>query len=101
MGEIREKVIEEGKRNAASRYFFAKSNKDMIVGWREELNRILQIFNVRPVDSVRRSLTAFCQTELAINTHTLVADIHRSVMAGAVGGHPLVGTASCLLTTDY
>ena len=57
-------------------------------GWRSDLNRLLHVFNVRSVDSGRQPLTAslYFQTELAMNTHLMVSDIYRNVVAGQEGG---------------
>ena len=51
----------------------------MIAGWRGELNRILQIFNVRSVTSPLASLTTCFQTELAIDTNATGSDTHNIV----------------------
>ena len=40
-------VIDQSKRNFASKVFNAWNEKDKIAGWRLELDRILQIFKVR------------------------------------------------------
>ena len=50
VAKIQSNVIERGKRNAFSRAFHSKTDKDAIVAWRQDLNRILQIFNVRSDD---------------------------------------------------
>jgi len=63
-----------------SRLFHAKDDKEAIAAWRLELNRILHVFNVRSVTSVRPSLTARIQTELSISTHVVVSDIHHDVV---------------------
>jgi hypothetical protein len=39
--------IEQGKRNAVSRLFHAKNDKDAIATWKSDLSRVLHIFNVR------------------------------------------------------
>ena len=52
---------------------------DTMAAWRSDINRILHVFNVRSVGSVQLSLTSL-QTELTINTHVMVLDIHRNVM---------------------
>ena len=44
-----------------------------------DLNRILHVFNVRSVRFTLLSLTVSFQTELAINTHVTVSDVHRDV----------------------
>jgi len=43
------KVIEQSKRSAVYRYFHAKNDKEQIAAWRSDLNRILQVFNVRSI----------------------------------------------------
>ena len=50
-------IVESGDRNVASRLFHAKNDKDKIAAWRLDLNRILHVFNVSQVSSVRWSLT--------------------------------------------
>ena len=47
VAKIRGNVIERGNRNAISRVFHSKADKDAIAAWRQDLIRILQIFNVR------------------------------------------------------
>jgi len=66
-----------GERNAVTRLFHGKNDKETIATWRSDLNRILHVFNVRSVASVRPLLTVRFQTELAINTHVVVSDIRR------------------------
>jgi len=80
---IQQQVIKQRKQNVVTRLFLAKACKDAITGWNEDLNRILRIFNVRSVGNgcARYILTAF-QTELGINNHLLIADIHRVVVPG-------------------
>jgi len=46
---------------------------------------VLHVFNVCSVGSVRQPLTSRFQTELEINTHMLVADIHRNALPGQEG----------------
>ena len=109
MAGIQNKVIEKGKRNAASQVFYSKNDKDAIAGWKQDLNRILQIFTVRSINPIWQSLIHHFQAELLVNTHltvadthltvvdthTMVADIHRNVLAtqaGPDGQNPLVST---------
>jgi hypothetical protein len=54
--EIQGRVVKKGKRHAVSRLFHGKNDKDAIATWRQDLNRILHIFNVRFTEPVRRSL---------------------------------------------
>lgn len=46
IAEIQRQVIEQSKRNYASRLFHSKTNRDKITSWTAELSRILQVFNV-------------------------------------------------------
>ena len=87
MAGIQKRIVKQGKRNAVSRAFYAKGDKDTIATWRRELDRILHVFNVCSAYSVWHSLTTSLQTELAINTHTMVVDIHQNVLASREGGH--------------
>jgi hypothetical protein len=48
VANMQKKLVKKGKRNAFSRCFYEKMDKCAIVAWRQDLNRILQIFNVRP-----------------------------------------------------
>ena len=43
---MQRKIVEQGNRNAASRLFHAKSEKDTITAWKQDLMRVLQVFNV-------------------------------------------------------
>ena len=101
-----------------SRHLHAKNDKEKIAAWRLDLDRILQVFNVRSIVIVRQLLTLDSQTKLAINTnvtvsetnvtvsathaivsglernatstHVMVSNIHRTMVEGQ-GGNPLVG----------
>ena len=80
------KVVKQGKRSSVSRFLRSKGDKDKITAWRNDLTRILQVFNVRSVCSIWvHCLLASFQTELIINTNVMVADIHRNVLAGQEG----------------
>ena len=79
---IQKGVIKQGKRSVASRLFRTKGDKEMITAWRRDLTAVLHVFNVRSGGCVLHSLTTCLQTELAINTHRIVTDIHRSVLTG-------------------
>lgn len=82
-----QKIVKQAKRDAASPLFRKKNDKDKITAWRQDLAKVLQVFNVCSISSVWRSLTVFFQTELAINTHTMVADIHRNVLRSQEDAH--------------
>jgi hypothetical protein len=51
VAEIQHKVIKQSQRGSVSRFFHAKNDKEKIVGWKSDLNRILHVFNVRSVTS--------------------------------------------------
>ena len=72
-------VVKQSGRNPASRLLYAKNDKDVIAAWKSDLNRILHVFNVRSIVPVWLLLTAHFQTELAMNTHVIVSDVHHGV----------------------
>ena len=112
MAEIQRKAIKRSKRNAVSRLVHAKSDKDVIAGWKLDLDRILRIFNVCSVVAVWLLLTVHVQTELAINTHgmvsdvhhdvantrTMVSEIHRNMLKGQEGADDQHQSVSCIST---
>ena len=88
MAEIRRKVVKQGKRNAAYRFILARGNKDKIAAWKQDLVRVLHIFNVGSAISVVHSQTEqrpYFQTELVMDIHTMVADMHRNALTGQEG----------------
>ena len=95
MAQIQRSVVKLGKRNAVSRFFYAKNGKNTIAGWQSDLDRILQVFKVcSTVPSPLTPLTINFQTELAVHTDVtitetrhdvaytreVVSDIHRAVV---------------------
>jgi len=80
VAEIQRKVIKQSERNAVSRLFHAKSDKETIAGWKAELNRILLVFNVRSIALAWSSLTVSFQTELVVNIHVAVTDIRHDML---------------------
>ena len=52
VAEIQGNAAALGERNAISRLFHSRNDKDAIAAWRKELKSILQIFNVRSFDLV-------------------------------------------------
>ena len=94
IAEIQRKIVKQSKRDAISRYFRSKNDKETIAGWKLELDRILQIF----------------QTELAMNTHitvantnAMVSDMHRNMLKkqGETDGQSLsVSLASFLFIVE-
>ena len=77
VARIQEKIIEKGRRNLLARFAHAKNDKETMVTWKLDLNRILHVFNVRSVAAAWLLLIDHSQTELAINTHVLVSDVHQ------------------------
>jgi len=77
-----------------SRLANAKNDKEAIAAWKLDLIRILQVFNVRSVGSVRLSLTVSSQTELTITTNVIVSDIRRDMLAGHGSTQPRLVTLS-------
>ena len=76
---IQNNVIKRGQRSVVSRVFHSKTDKDAIAAWRQDLNRILQVFTVRPINRIWQSLIPRLQAELLMNTHLTVADTHSAV----------------------
>ena len=77
MAAIQRHSIERGKRNAISRRYHAKDDKEAIATCRLDLKRILHISNVCFLTSLWPLLTRRVQTELRMNTHATVPDIHQ------------------------
>ena len=49
---IERNITKQVKRNVTFRYHHAKNDKDKIAGWKSDLVRILQVFNVRSIISI-------------------------------------------------
>jgi len=115
--EIQRYTIEWGRRNAISRHYYAKDNKEAIATWKLDLDGILRVFNVCYITPVRRLLTFRFQTELGIharatvpdirhdvaNTSTLVSDTHRNKpkgYKGTYGQNQVVSTTRTLPATE-
>lgn len=79
MTEIQKHIVERGKRNALSRRYHAKDDKEAIATWGLEFNRILHVFHVCPIASAWRLLTFSFQTELWTNVRTTDSGIHQGV----------------------
>ena len=111
VAEIENKVKEKSGRKAIlPRLFYAKNDKELIAGWKLDLNRILQIFIVCSVVLTWASLILPLQTELVMNTHmlamdtnVLVSDIHQNVVTsqgGTDGQHRPVSVTFHPSTTE-
>ena len=80
LAEIKQGVVKMGKRNAVSRLLHAKNDKEAIAAWRQDLNRVLHVFNVNTFGRFCFGLAnSSSQTKLGINTHVLVTGIHRNM----------------------
>ena len=97
MNEIRRNITKRGKQNPITRRFHAKDDKEAIAAWRSDLSRILHVFNVRSVTSVRSSLNLHFQTELGINTHETISDVHQ----GAANEPAVVPDVRCNTSNAY
>ena len=82
VAEIQRKIIKQSGNNPVSRLFHAKNDKETIATWRLDLDRIIHVFNVCSVGSAPLSLTTPFQTELALNTHLMVSDLHQNLLIG-------------------
>lgn len=49
VAEIQKNIIKQGGRHRVARFLYARNDKDTIAGWKLNLNRILVVFDVRPV----------------------------------------------------
>jgi len=50
--EIQRNIIKQGRRNAISRRYHTKDDKEAITTWTLDLNRIRRVFDVRSVTPV-------------------------------------------------
>ena len=72
--EIQRHIVKRGKRNAISRLYHAKDDKEAIANWRSDLDGILRVFNVCSATPTRPLLTFGFQAELGINERPTVSD---------------------------
>jgi len=49
VAEIERSIIKQGKRGVISQHLRAKTDKEKIAAWRLDLDKILQVFDVRSV----------------------------------------------------
>ena len=71
MGAIQKKVIEQSKRNAASRFIHAKSDRKKMAGWKSDMNKILDVLNVQGQEG-NSSKTSPVGNSRAITEQTLI-----------------------------
>lgn len=79
--EVQKHIVERGKRNAISRRYHAKDDKEAIATWRLEFNRILHVFHVRPITSAWRLLTFSYKAELWTSVCATDSDTHQGVVS--------------------
>ena len=88
MAQIQRSVAEPDKRNIFSRILNPNKDKETIVAWRSDLDRIVHVFEVcSTIHSLPILLTVHLQRELALHTHIAVTDIREDVgdIRGGVG----------------
>jgi len=83
MAEIQRRIVEKRERGLFSQLAHAKNDKETIATWKMDLIRILQVFNVCSVGPSQPSLISSFQTELALNTHTMVSGIRQHMLKGS------------------
>ena len=54
LAEIQRNVVKQGKCNVVLRFVLTKGDKDKISAWKQDLVRVLHVFNVRSIRPVRR-----------------------------------------------
>ena len=57
----------------------SKNDSQAIASWKTTLNRILLVFNVRPIIVVLSALTVRSQTELGLNIYVTISDVRDGV----------------------
>ena len=83
VSEIQRKVMRAARRSPVLRILHAESDKKTIATWNLSLTRILHVFNVRTLKLFCSTVPncPYLQTELALNTHVVVMDIHTGFRA--------------------
>ena len=79
LADIRSRVARRSKRNPISRTSHAENDSQAITGWKTGLGKILLVFGVRSVVSVRPALTVCSQNELGSNIYVAVSDVRDDV----------------------
>ena len=75
-------------------------DKERIAAWKLDLVRILNIFNVCFIASVRILLTQDSQTELAINTHVAVSPGTSTTMPDTRSQYPIRALKHLFLASE-
>ena len=57
LAKIQGKVVKQVKRSAIHRFILSKSDKDKIAAWKQDLIRVLHVFNVGSIGAVGQSKT--------------------------------------------
>lgn len=68
------------------------------MAWELDLNRIIHVFNVRPVAFTWAPLIILSQTELVMNTHVIVSEVRHDALKtwGEIDGQVHSVSTSCL-----
>ena len=77
MDGIQKHIVEWGKRNAISRCYHAKDDKEAIATWKFDLDGIRRVFNVCSIAPAWQLLTFSFQVELGANAHATSSDTHQ------------------------
>jgi len=73
--EIQRKIVKRNEQNVVTRLLHANDDRETIGKWRVDLNRILHVFNVRPITFAWSLLILCLQTELAMDTNPAVSNV--------------------------
>jgi hypothetical protein len=80
VADIERRLVKWGKRNAVSKRFHAKDDKEAIANWKLDLNRLLQVFNVRSTTLVKNVANFPAQRELGTNRNVTASTIRHGVV---------------------
>ena len=68
VAEIQRKIRTRGKQSVVSPRIHSEKDKEAMVTWRSDLDRILRVFNVRSIVFVWLLLTVYFQTKIVRNS---------------------------------
>ena len=68
VAEIRRKILTRGKQSVVAPRIYSEKDKEAMITWRSDLDRILRVFNVRSIVSVWLLLTVYSQTKIVRNS---------------------------------
>ena len=79
LADIRSRVVRRSKQNPISYASHVQNDSQAITGWKTDLDKILLVFDVCSVVSVRPALTVCSQTELGSNIYVTVSAVRDGV----------------------